>query len=77
MGDVSTDANHSVVLNCFGTISSSSGISFKARYSCSAKKPITSGGLTWSDGTMSIFDTAHLLDIGSMTKYRTLKSLKM
>ena len=35
------------------------------------------GGLTWSVGMLSIFDTARMTDLGSKIEYRTLKSLKM
>ena len=35
------------------------------------------GGLTFSVGMMSIFDTTHLKDLGSKTEYVTLTSLKM
>ena len=87
MGDVSSVA-HQSSFNSFGTNPSSRGISYLARYSCAAKKPITSewryidnvlspGGFTSSFGMMSIFDTANLIDLGSKTGYRTLKSLKM
>ena len=44
MGDVSADAHPQSSLNCFCANPSSRGISYQARYSCSAKKPITSEG---------------------------------
>ena len=88
MGDVSVDAHLQLSLICFGTNPSSRGISYQARYSCSAMKRITyelrnivnvlsPGGLTWSVGMMSIFYTAHLMDLGSKTGYSTLTRLKM
>ena len=88
MGDVSTDAHPSVVFELFCTNPSSRGISYQARYSCSAKKPLRLNDVNLSMSLLlvvlrdlsawfSIFDTVHLTDLSSKTGYHGLTSLKM
>ena len=75
-------------LNCFCTNASSRGISYQARYSYSDKKPVRLNDVTLSVSSLlvvlrdlsawfSIFDTAHLVDLGSKAGYRRLTCLKM
>ena len=87
MNDLSTGTHHSV-FELFWHKSEFPWHFFEARYSCAAKKLITSelrhivnvlspGGLTWSVGMISIYDTAYLMDIGCTTWHHTLTCLKM
>ena len=88
LGDVSADAHPSVAFELFGTNPSSRGISYQARYSCSAKNRLRLNDVTLSMSSLlvllcdlsawfSVFNTAHLTNLRSKTGYRRLTNLKM